>query len=172
VKPTEVEEKPIFRWETMREVGSHTLDYEKPVRGKIFEIELTSGHKVEIFRADDGQFHFCHGLTFAGTNAPGGAVSPFSGKDVRTILENHYKPVLPESGAVRGDILVWKGPDGNTPHSAILTEPIVLPGTELLSYSSKVRTKNGSFPEAEMTLARLTSDEFRYGDTFNVFRRK
>src|SRR5437667_10494347 len=106
----------FFQWRTMREAGPRSLPYEQPVHGMVFEVELTSGAKVRVFRADDRQFYFCHGLTFGGKEAPGGAVSPFSGKDVRTILENHYRVVEPESAAVAGDILVWKGLGDDTTH--------------------------------------------------------
>jgi hypothetical protein len=164
--------EPIFRWETMREVGARALPYEPPVHGKMLEVDLTSGPKVQVFRADDGLFYFCHGLTFGGKAAPGGAISPFSGQNVRIILDNHYRLVDPEAGAVRGDILVWRGLGDDTPHSAILTEPVILQGKTYLDGSSKVRTKNGRLPETEMTLERLTGDEFIYGDSFNVYRRK
>jgi hypothetical protein len=170
--PDRFEQEPIFKWETIREVGPHTLAYEQPVHGKVLEIELTSGPKVQVFRADDRQFYFCHGLTFGGKRAPGGAVSPFSGKHVRTILDNHYQWLASESAAVRGDILVWRGLGDDTPHSAILTEPIVQEGKNYLDYSSKMQTKNGRLPETEMTLERLTGDEFTYGDSFHVFRRR
>jgi hypothetical protein len=173
VKPADaLAPEPIFTWETMRQVAARTLPYEQPVPGKVFEVELTSGPKVQVFRGDDGQFYFCHGLTFGGKQAPGGAVSPFSGADVRTILANHYRRVEPESEALPGDILVWTGLGEDTPHSAVLTDPVVRPGLNYLDYSSKVQTKNGRLPEAEMTLERLTGDEFNYGDSFNVFRRK
>jgi hypothetical protein len=79
--------------------------------------------------------------------------------------------VIPESGAVSGDILVWRGLGEDTPHSAILTEPVVQAGQDYLDSSSKVQTKNGRLPEMEMTLERLTGDEFTYGDSFGVFRR-
>ena len=79
---------------------------------------------------------------------------------MQTILEHHYRPVVPESAAVTGDILVWQGLGQDTPHSTVLTEPIVLPGTERLDYATKVRTKNGRLPETEMTLEHLTGDEF------------
>jgi len=96
----------------------------------------------------------------------------FSGKDVRMILDNRYRLVDPESDAVVGDILVWKGLGDDTPHSAILTDPVVQQGSKYLDYSSKVQTKNGRLPETEMTLERLIGDEFAYGDSFNVFRRR
>jgi hypothetical protein len=166
------EREPLFRWDTLCEVGPWTLAYEQPIHGKVLEVQLTSGPKVQVFRAGAGEFYFCHGLTFGGKQAPGGAVSPFSGKDVRTILDNHFRLVDPESGAVPGDILVWKGLGADTPHSAILLEPVVLPGRTYLDDSSKVRTKNGRLPETEMPLERLTGDEFLYGDSFHVFRRK
>jgi hypothetical protein len=166
------EDDPLFNWGTLRDVGPWVLAYAEPVHGRILEVELTSGPRIQVFRADDGQFYFCHGLTFGGKQAPGGAVSPFSGRDVRTILDNHYWHVDPESGAVPGDILVWRGLAPDTPHSAILTEPVVLPGKDYLDDSSKVRTKNGRLPEVEMTLGQLTGDEFLYGGSFHVFRRK
>jgi hypothetical protein len=137
-----IEAEPIFVWKSLREVGPRTLYYQPPVQGRVFEVELTSGAMVQVFRAADGQFYFCHGLTFGGKEAPGGAVSPFSGKDVRAILDNHYRLVEPESAAVAGDILVWRGL-GDTPHSAILTQPVVREGMDYLDYSSTVRTKNG-----------------------------
>ena len=98
------------------------------------------------------------------------AKDPSSG--LRTILDNHYRRVDAEASAVRGDILVWRGLGNDTPHSAILTEPVVQEGKNYLDYSSKVQTKNGRLPETEMTLERLTGDEFTYGDSFNVFRRR
>ncbi len=173
VKPADApEHEPIFKWETLREVGPHTLPFKEPLHGKTFEVELTSGHKINVFLADDGQFYFCHGLTFGGKEAPGGVVSPFSGKDVRTILENHYRPVDPETDAVAGDIVVWRGPAGETPHSAILTSPVVLPGKNYLDYSSLLRSKNGKLPEATLTLARLVDGPESYGESYNVYRRR
>jgi len=76
------------------------------------------------------------------------------------------------SAAVAGDILVWKGLGDDTPHSAILAQPAVQEGKDYLDYSSKVRTKNGRLPETEMTLGRLAGDEFTFGDSFNVLRRR
>lgn len=162
----------LFRWETLREVGPHSLPFRQSVLGKLLEVELTSGHKINVFRADDRVFYFCHGLTFGGKEAPGGAVSPFSGPDVRTILDNHFRLVDPESGAVAGDILVWRGPGGETPHSAILTDPVVLPGRTYLDYRSRLRSKNGTLPEAAMTLEQLAAAPGSYGESYNVFRRK
>ncbi len=162
----------IFRWETLREVGPLTLPYQQPVSGKVFAVELVAGATVEVFRPDDGLFYFCHGLTFGGKHAPGGPVSPFSGRNVRTILDNHYRRVEPESAAAPGDILVWRGLDEDTPHSAILTGPAVRAGEKHLDFSTLVQTKNGRLPEAEMTLERLTGDEFLYGDSLTVFRRE
>jgi hypothetical protein len=160
----------IFRWETLRELGVWVLDYEGPIRGKSYEVELTSGTKVEVWRGDDGQTYFCHGLTFGGTEAPGGPVSPFSDKHVMTIVQHHYRLVTPESAAVAGDIVVWLIPGGITPHSAILVEPVVAQGKQYLDYNSKLRTKNGIQPETVMTLGKLI--ESYYGETYNVFRRK
>jgi hypothetical protein len=161
-----------FKWDTMREVRPHTLPFKEPVQGNVFEVELTSGHKVNVFRAHDRQFYFCHGLTFGGKDAPGGAVSPFSGPAVRTILENHYCLVDPETAAVAGDILVWRGPGDETPHSAILTAPVFSPGGNYLDYSSQLRSKNGKLPEATFTLERLVDGPESYGESYKIYRIK
>jgi hypothetical protein len=169
VRPADApEHTPLFKWETLREVGPQTLKYAEPIPGKVFEVELASGQKVNVFRADDGQMYFCHGLTFEGKAAPGGAVSPFSGKDVQTILDHHFQAVLPETVAAPRDILVWRGLDGDTPHSAVLTDPVVQAGKNQLDYASQVRTKNGRLPEETMSLEQLSA---LYGDTFNIYRR-
>jgi hypothetical protein len=73
-------QEPLFKWETLRELGPWTLRYEQPVQGKVCQVELTSGPKVQVFRAEDRQFYFCHALTFGSKEAPGGAASPFSGQ--------------------------------------------------------------------------------------------
>jgi hypothetical protein len=54
-----------------------------------------------------------------GRQAPGGPVSPFSGKDVRTMLDNHYWLVEPEAEAVRGDILADGGHRGPSPFFSV-----------------------------------------------------
>src|SRR5437879_5824742 len=98
----------MFKWETLREVAPEPLRYQTgDVSGKTFEIELTNGHKVQVWRSDDGQQYFCHGLTFGGKEAPGGAVSLY-GKEVPAILREYYEPV-PQVQAKAGDILVWSG---------------------------------------------------------------
>jgi hypothetical protein len=79
----------------MREVAARVLPYDPPVSGTVIEVELTRGPKVRVFRAQDGHFYFRHGLTFGGKHAPGGPVSPFSGKDVRIILDHYYRAVIP-----------------------------------------------------------------------------
>jgi hypothetical protein len=173
VKPTPAaEHESIFKWETLREVGSYTLWFKEPVRGKRFVVQLISGPEVNVFRAEDGQFYFCHGLTFGGKAAPGGAVSPFSGQEVRTILEHHYRVVEPESAAVAGDILVWRGLGDDTTHSAILTDPVVSPGKPFLDYRSLLRSKNGKRPEATITLEKLVDGPESYGESYIVYRRK
>jgi hypothetical protein len=162
----------VFRWETLREVGPHTLPFKEPVSGLILEVELTSGHQVNVFRANDGAFYFCHGLTFGGKKAPGGPVSPFSGIDVRSIIDNHYQLVDPESAAAAGDVLVWTGPSGETPHSAILIGPAVHPGTGFLDYRCQLLSKNGKLPEATLTLEELVNGPGGYGETYRVYRRQ
>jgi hypothetical protein len=164
------EPESIFKWETLKEIRACTLNYKSRVPGRACEVQLTSGRMVEVWRADDGQSYFCHGLTFGGKDAPGGPVSPFSGEDVNTILQNHYLLIDPESAACPGDIFVWRGPGDDTPHSAVLLEPIVAPGGSRLDYTSKLRTKNGIKPETTMTLEQLIADY--YGETYVVYRRK
>jgi hypothetical protein len=92
----------IFKWETLREVGPYDLRYAVPVPGKLYEVELTSGPGVQVWRASDGQQYFCHGLTFGGKEAPGGPISPFSGRPVETIMcsgdDNVQGPEAPLSG--------------------------------------------------------------------------
>jgi hypothetical protein len=68
----------------------------------MYEVELTSGPRVRVWRAGDAQHYFCHGLTFGGKEAPGGPISPFSGKAVETILQRHYHSV-PEPEAKPGE---------------------------------------------------------------------
>jgi hypothetical protein len=163
------EREPLFKWETLREIRPYTLPYRTPVPGRTCEVELTSGAKVRVWRGDDRQSYFCHGLTFGGKEAPGGPISPFSGQDVVIIVQNHYRRVDPESDGAAGDILVWQAPDGGTPHSAILLDAVIAPGTTQLDYSSKLVTKNGIEPETVMTLEQLITDY--YGETYNVYRR-
>src|SRR4051812_41202822 len=65
------------KWETMKEIGPHELKYkDRTVSGKTIELELTSGAMVRVWRADNGQKYFCHGLTFGGKEALGGVISP------------------------------------------------------------------------------------------------
>jgi hypothetical protein len=159
----------LFRWETLKEIGPHFLGYKSSVPGKALEVELTSGHKIHVWRAESGSQYFCHGLTFGGKAAPGGPVSPFTGKPVETILHGHYQ-LIPEAQARPGDILVWWGiaPD-TTPHSAILAELVFAPGKGYFHESTKVRSKNGMMPEADVSLADLFLE---YGESYNVYRRR
>ena len=78
--------------------------------------------------------------------------------------------MVPEGQASVGDILIWRGlaPE-TTPHSAVLTEPVVIPGQHYLDETSRLRSKNGMLPEAELTLADLFG---RYGESYNVYRRR
>jgi hypothetical protein len=135
----------------------------------MYEVELTSGAVVRVWRAEDGQQYFCHGLTFGGKEAPGGPVSPFSGQVVETILQQHYHLVT-ESEARPGDILVWRGVDpDSTPHSAVLTDPTMAPGRNFLDETTRVRSKNGMLPECNLTLGELIQN---YGEAYNVFRKR
>jgi hypothetical protein len=166
-----VDETSIFRWDTIREVGPETLPFPAPIAGLTLEIELTSGSRIKVFRADDGAFYFCHGLTFGGKNAPGGAVSPYSGKAVTTILADFFKRVVPEANAIAGDIVVWYDLDGPS-HSAILVKPIAAAHEDRLDYSSVLRSKNGYYPEATVTLQALVEEPGDYGETYVIYRRR
>jgi hypothetical protein len=171
VKPADASEhEPIFLWGTLKEVGPQELKYQdRTVPGKIFEVELTSGANVHVWCADNGEEYFCHGLTFRGKEAPGGVISPL-GDHVPTILRGHYESI-PEAQARAGDILVWHGASANDViHSAILTDPIIAPGKEVLDYAARLQTKNGILPEATMTLGQLI--ESYYGESYQVYRRR
>jgi hypothetical protein len=159
----------IFRWDTLKEIGPWELAFRPAVHGKLLEVDLTSGPTVRAWRSDDGTQYFCHGLTFGAKDAPGGAVSPFSGKSVETILHHHYE-LIAEAQARPGDILVWRGMDPDTtPHSAVLTNPILTPNKGYLHETTLLRSKNGVLPEASVTLADLFRD---YGEGYNVYRRR
>jgi hypothetical protein len=161
--------EPIFKWETLREIGPHDFHYRQPVAGSKCEVELTCGSKIFVWRSGDGQQYFCHGLTFGGKDGPGGAISPFTGGPVETILKEYFDRT-PEQEAQPSDILVWRGPAPyTTPHSAILTEPLFDPGSGRLAYSSGLRSKNGILPEATTTLAELIDS---YGESYNVYRKR
>ena len=161
----------LFKWETLKEVGPHVLNFRPLVSGKTCEVELVGGRVIQAWRADDGRSYFCHGLTFGGKAAPGGPVSPFTGPPVETILVEHYRVVDPESQALPGDIIVWKAPGSpaSTPHSAIITNAVIAWGKGYLDYRTELLTKNGMAPEAAMSLGDLVS---LYGETYNVYRRK
>jgi hypothetical protein len=166
-EPTE--RASIFKWETLKEIRPYELKYQdRTVGGRILEVELTSGQMVHVWRADNGQDYFCHGLTFGGGAAPGGAVSPF-GDHIATILREHYEEI-PEVQARAGDVLVWFGADANDViHSAILTDPAVS-GGQSLDDSARLQTKNGILPEVNMTLGSLI--ENHYGEWYRVYRRR
>jgi hypothetical protein len=77
---------------------------------------------------------------------------------------------LAESEARPGDILVWRGvaPD-STPHSAVLTDPVITPGMGSLDEATRLQSKNGMLPEQNLALGQLIQD---YGEAYNVFRRR
>ncbi|MBI3823934.1 MAG: hypothetical protein HY289_14795 [Planctomycetes bacterium] len=157
----------IFRWDTIREVRPHDLHYESPMKGWDVEVEMTSGVTILAWRAEDGQQYFCHGLTFGGIHAPGGVISPFSGRSVEAILADHFDATA-EVDARTGDIVVWVGTGANsTPHSAILTHPLLDRAHQILDEMTRVQSKNGMAPEANLTLAELFE---KYGESYIVFR--
>ena len=160
----------IFRWDTLREIGSHEFRYlSGRVPGRRVEVELTSGPTILAWRADDGIKYFCHGLTFGGKERRGGAISPYTGQSVEVILREHYT-AIPEVQATAGDILVWRGVAPlSTPHSTLLIDPVIAPGTMFLADASRLRSKNGMRPETDASLKDLNDE---YGESYNVYRRR
>jgi hypothetical protein len=164
------EQRPIFRWDSLKKIGPHEIQYQgNPVPGKAYDIELTGGKTVRVWQSDDGRQYFCHGLTFGGKAAPGGIISPYTGAPVETILQEHFQ-MIPEDQSHAGDILVWHGiAPQTTPHSAILIDPVVVQGKAHLDQRSRLQTKNGLSPEANRTLEQLIAV---YGDSYTVHRRR
>jgi hypothetical protein len=155
----------IFRWETVKKLGPDVLRFAEAVFGVEVEVELVSGSRIRAFCAEDGVFYFCHGLTFGGIEAPAGALSPYSGRSVTTILNDCYIRVNPEVNAVVGDVAIWYDLDNRPTHSAILVTPFVGEGKDRLEYASVFRSKNGNLPERHLTLQ-------GYGESYAIFRRK
>jgi hypothetical protein len=162
----------LFKWETLKAISTLELRFKsQTVPGKFLEVELSSGSKVLVWRADNGLDYFCHGLTFDGKVAPGGIISPF-GNQVPTILTGHYDAIS-EREARPGDILVWRGGSAiDVVHSAILTDLVVTPGTNYLDYSSRLQTKNGINPETTLSLQELIEQPGGYGESYSVYRRR
>ncbi len=122
----------MFKWDTMRDVSPHTLPFKEPIQGSMLEVELTCGQKINVFRAHDGLFYFCHGLTFGGKDAPGGAISPFAGQSVQTILQIYYVLVSPESETrLWGTSWFWWGPGGQNAPFGYSHRPRPLSSREL-----------------------------------------
>ena len=168
------EGQSLFLWQTLQELGPETLPYRIPVLGTRCEIALRSGERIHVWRAGDGREFFCHGLTFGGNLAPGGAISPFGGPPVEAILREFYDLVPNEGDAEAGDILVWRGmpgsPEGTTPHSATLTAVGWSRGLNRLDgRATLLQTKNGLLPEANLTLDELF---VLYGETYDIYRRR
>jgi hypothetical protein len=158
---------PIFRWETLTVIGPHVLGFRPPVPGIMMQVMLMSGTTVRVWRSADARQYFCHGLTFGGKDAPGGPVSPYTGAPVETILREHYTSV-PEAEARAGDILIWRGVEPETtPHSAVLSEVVRLPGRDELHEPSRLLSKNGMLPEDVFTLEELWAI---YGESYRVYR--
>ena len=78
--------------------------------------------------------------------------------------------MIPEEQARAGDILVWRGiaPE-TTPHSAVLTDPVLEEGKRYLAYTTRLQSKNGLSPEMTMTLEQLIGI---YGESYNAYRRR
>jgi hypothetical protein len=161
----------IFRWESLRVVEASFLPYEEPIFGSTVEIGLVSGSVVKCFRADDGKFHFCHGLTFGGVSAPGGAISPYSQGEVGKILNDLYEKIA-EIRAMPGDILVWRDFNGDAIHSAVILLPVAVPGGKVLEYSTVMRSKNGIRLAADVPLQLLIDAPDGYGESYTIYRRK
>jgi len=163
--------QPIFRWETLRDVSSRVLRFEEELHGVTMEVDLISGNRILLFRADDRVSYFCHGLTFGGKHAPGGPVSPYSGASVKTILDDFYFAVSPESAAKESDIVVWANAQGSPIHTAILLKPVMTPGSDRLDYATVIRSKNEICAEADVTLESLVAGDESYGESYRVYRR-
>ena len=88
---------------------------------------------------------------------------------MEVILQAFYD-LIPEATAKPGDILVWRGiAPITTPHSAVLIDPVLVPGRTYLADTAILRSKNGMRPEAEITLDLINKD---YGESYNVYRRR
>jgi hypothetical protein len=164
----------IFIWATLKELAPEVLGYQNPVIVVRYEVELRCGERIHVWRSNDGKEFFCHGLTFGGKLAPGGAISPFGGAPVEAILRGHYDRVPGDEDAEVGDILVWRGvphsPEGTTPHSATLTAIGWTPGRSYLDGQvTLLQTKNGLLPEANLPLDDLFDS---YGETYDIYRRR
>ena len=78
--------------------------------------------------------------------------------------------MIPKEQARAGDILVWRGvaPE-TTPHSAILTVPVLAQGKSYLDAIAGIQTKNGLSPETNWPLEQLIGI---YGESYNTYRRR
>ncbi len=159
----------MIKWETLLEIAPQSLRYRSgEILGSTFEVELTNGEKIQVWRATNGQQYFCHGLTFGGKDAPGGFASPY-GKEVATILRGYYQQV-PEAQAQTGDALVWWDWGSHTAvHSALLTSAAFVEHGWHLDYATRLQSKNGILPEAQVTLEELVLE---YGESYQVYRQK
>jgi hypothetical protein len=76
---------------------------------------------------------------------------------------------VPGSQAQPGDILVFRGADANAVvHSTVLIGPVVAQNGNYLDYSSRLQSKNGSKPEAQLSLEAIILE---YGESYNTYRR-
>ncbi len=165
-----MQQASIFKWDTIQEIATDPIQHGSGVvPGKMCEVELISGKIIRAWRSNDGREYCCHGLTFGGKESPAGILSPYTGQPVEMILREHYR-LIPEDQARPGDILVWRGlPPETTPHSAILTDPVVPRGKHYLDDTTRRQTKNGLRPEANQTLKEIVEI---YGESYNVYRRR
>ena len=170
MKPDGAQEEPIFKWDTLREVGQETLRYQMGyLPGKVYEVELTSRAKSDglAWRRRPAIFLPRSDLRWEARHLAD-AVSPY-GKEIPTILRGHYDPV-PEHQTRPGDIVVFRGTDADeVVHSAVLTSPVVAQGQNYLAYSTRVQSKNGVRPEANLTLEAVI---LAYGESYNTYRRR
>jgi hypothetical protein len=131
----------------------------------VWEVKTSKGHTIQVTKLIAGQAaragtdpsYICHGLSFGGTNAPGGPFSPVDGAAAKTILADAFKQT-PRPGI--GDLIVFYDPDGNVKHTAVVigTYPVLV-----------LVTKNGIAPLTEMTIFELIQ---LYGDSFEFRTRK
>ena len=134
------------------------------------EIELTTGSLIRVWRLRMASTTSATVCLSAERKPPAAQLSPFTGLPVETILRDYFVPILNETLALPGDVLVWRGlaPE-TTPHSAILTRPVVARQRRCLDEgATRLQTKNGLTPETNLSLEQLIGI---YGESYNIFRR-
>ncbi len=161
----------LFRWDTLRVVGPQSLWYPLNVSGSIVEAELVDrpGTWISAWKPDDGVTYFCHGLTFGGSQAPGGPVSPISSNSIQTIVGASFREIGNESLARPGDIVVWTDPiTGVVNHSAIVFDVRIDRIRNCLDLDAEFLSKEGIDP---LRIVNLDEMSQTYGGMYKVYLR-